>query len=548
MRNPSTTCAGAQKCSFFVQGSALVCVASAMLLLFLSFSGISFSAPQAQPAPVQTQVKVPETKFMSADRATVEMIKRMARPLSQQELARLKSTRLRPVVDYSPYVTLVRQQVGSSCCIFTAAALVDILKERERPFAPDVSAAFIAYGYQVNIGYYPRDPRINIPADGQVGVVQHLGVCTETSLSSRNFDPANTGTSTHRTPSPAEVPSDNAIREARLLRIWDHNTRNDIKKEDGLHTIKALLANGPVGVLFSDQVYGDHCMALIGYNDVTKQFTFQNSWGEGPDGGFRRWSYDDMLNHLPNICVTIIKNAPTAPDAYPYTARIKLSTPLGRNNLLVKIGVEGQPASTVWGPAPYGAGDGGVALTIDVPLPAYAAQHWPPSNTNQWYLEASYPGQNNGRIEDVVLVRRDVAPPHLYRSSSAHFPISPTTPEKVYIPSRVRNQLTLAPNRRTVPAGQSVLFTGILLTHIAASTSTATYVPVANQQVAIQAVRSDTIEGTIAGGVISKATTDASGKYQVSYIPSSTGRYRAIAVKSDGTTIATSNVVEVNIQ
>jgi len=46
-----------------------------------------------------------------------------------------------------------------------------------------------------------------------------------------------------------------------------------LKKEDGLKPLKALLADGPVGVL-----YDEHCMVLIGYSDTQSQFTFQNSW------------------------------------------------------------------------------------------------------------------------------------------------------------------------------------------------------------------------------------------------------------------------------
>lgn len=484
-------------------------------------------------------------KYLPADPATIEMIKKMGRPLSPQEHTKLKSMRLKSVVDYSPLVTLVRDQGSTlACCSYTAAALVDILKERERPYTPDVSEGFIGYAYQESIQYWPDDTRFTIPADGQLGVVKNLGVVPETSLSSRNYDPAHYGPA----PSPAEIPSNNDIEIAPLLRINDHWVRT-FKKEDGLRPIKALLANGPLGVL-----YNAHCMALIGYDDTKKQFTFQNSYGEhGAERGFVSWTYDEMLNRLPDIWVTVVINAPTSPSAYTYTARIKLSTPQGRDNLTVKVGVEGQPAFTVWAPAPYGASDGGEALVMDVPLPDYAANHWPPNATNLWYLETSYPGQTGGIIQDVVLVKRGFKQggtplSFLYRSSASNFQISPDSPEKVYIPARVNQQLILSRNPSTMSAGQRVTFTGALLTHIAASSTKKVVIPIANQEILIYAVSSDPIEGTILERVIGRAKTDASGKYQILYAPSSSGRYRALASKSDGSIIATSNLVEVTVQ
>ena len=47
--------------------------------------------------------------------------------------------------------------------------------------------------------------------------------------------------------------------------------------------------------------------------------------------------------------------------------------------------------------------DYGKDLAIDVPLPAYAAEHWPPSEQNPWYVQVTNadpdPGQQPGRAE-----------------------------------------------------------------------------------------------------------------------------------------------------
>jgi hypothetical protein len=518
------------------------CCASVVVLFFLILSP---AISQETESGTQPPKKAAANNYRPADQNTIELIKKMAIPFLHEEHRTLRTKRLGPVVDYSPLVKLVRDQgVTQSCCVQATAAIVDILKERERPFTPNVSEGFINYAYQVSIGWYPRDNRIRIPGDGQAGVVKNLGACPEACLSSRNYDPAHLGS----TPSQAEIPKNSDIAEAHLLRIKDHKVLT-FKKEDGLTPIKALLASGPLGVL-----YNAHCMVLIGYDDAKAQFTFQNSWGEhGSDRGFVKWTYDEMLNRLPNMWVTVINNAPTPPNVYPYTARIHLGTPRGRDNLSVKIGVEGQPAFTVWAPSPYGATDGGEELLMDVPLPAYAGRHWPPSGRNLWYLEASYPGQVGGVVRDVVLVKRGFRPdasflPELHRASSTNFQIRPNAPEKVFIPPRSQDRLILSPNQGTVHAGQKVILKGTLLKNVSSSSTKIAVIPISNQRVEICAVRSDPVEGTITEGVICTATTDTAGKYQGDYLPRSTGRYQARAAKPDGKMIATSNVVEIRVQ
>lgn len=476
---------------------------------------------------------------------TIELIKRAARPLSSEERNSLRDLPLRPAVDYSSFVTLVRDQdVTSSCAIQTIAALVDILKERERKYTPDVSEGFIGYAYQVSIGYYPKDPRIQIPADGQAGVVEHLGAASEAALSSRNYDPAQLG----QTPAPAEIPCDEAIRAARALTIKDHRVRT-FANGDGLRPLKALLAAGLVGVL-----YAGHCMALIGYDDAKAEFTFQNSYGEiGPNRGFARWSYRDMETRLPDITVTVVDNAPAPPTAYPYVARLHVRTPGGRDKLRIRLGVEGQAPSTVWAPAPYGAHDGGQALLIDVPLPDYAAAHWPPSDRNPWYVEFANPGQPNGEIEEVALVKRSFTAggaslPTVFRASTTKIPLASTRPEQVFIPARTSTVLSLSVNHRSVSAGQNVVFSATLHKKVAASSTKAVILPMANQELDLRLVKPDSIEQTVEQARVARAPTDAKGKCTIVYTPRATGQYQASAAMPDGTRIATSNPVRVEVR
>ncbi len=478
----------------------------------------------------------------TADPATVELIKKQARFMTQQEQVELQNAQLPSVVDYSPYVTLVRDQGSArTCCIQSTAAIVDILKERERAYTPDVSESFISYAYQVSIGYYPKDSRINIPADGQAGVVEHLGTTTEASFSSRNYDPSNPGPP----PKAAEIPTAQDIAEASRLKIADHKTYK-FKKSDGLKPLKTLISRGPVGILSND-----HCMAIIGYDDNTSQFTLQDSYGDNSvNRGFVRIGYTDMLNRLEDADFTVINNAPTLPNVYPYVARIKRTTPWGRNKLTIRVGTEGQQPFTVWAPPPYGADDDSAILNIDVPLPDYAGLHWPPSEAHPWYLEASAPGESGLIINDVVLVKRGYAAggvyqPMLYRANATGFRIPVNVTEKVFIPARVSNNLRLTTDRVVVNAGQSVTFSGTLMKNIQASTSTQSMVPIANQEVVIASVINDPIEQTIVSKEIGRVRTDSSGRYQLPYTPQATASYQARAAKPDGTMIAVSNIITV---
>jgi hypothetical protein len=495
--------------------------------------------------PVKPKIPFATVKHSKADEMSVKLIKNMAKPLSQFELGELKLISLPPVVDYSQYVTLVRDQsVTPNCCIFAVASVVDIIKEKERKYTPDVSEGFISYGYAESIQYYPDDARINIPADGQAGVIKNLGTCTEARLSSRNSDPQNLG----NIPAPSEIPSDSNINDAHWLKIKDHAVKI-FKKEDGLNPLKAQLTKGPVVVLYDIQ---SHCMALIGYNDNTSTFTFQNSWGESTNRGFVTWTYNEMLNRLPNIFVTVIDNEATSPLAYPYVARLKIHTPQGRNNLTIKIGVEGQNSSTVWAPSPYGFIDGGIDLMIDVPLPDYAGGYWPPNEHNQWLGEVSYGGQSGCIVNELTFVKRSFNSngtylPHVVPAPVKNYNVRTDKPEIIYIPYKKDTKITISHNAGSNPvlAGQNILFNGVLLNYTILSNTRFEVFPFANQVVKIWKVKSDPIEGWITEKLIGKINTNALGKFELLYEPVAPGLYKAYATTSEGLTIAISQTVKV---
>ncbi len=84
-------------------------------------------------------------------------------------------------------------------------------------------------------------------------------------------------------------------------------------------------------------------------------------------------------------------------------------------------------------------------LVIDVPLPAYAAQFWPPGPGHRWFVEVSddsdrHPGTDTvGSVREVILVDRTRAaarsgPPFLYRAGARDVSLSKGGKVTVYIP------------------------------------------------------------------------------------------------------------------
>lgn len=77
----------------------------------------------------------------------VILAKSKSRSLASSDLAGLEKVKLPPVVDYSKFVAFVRYQDAGGCGGHTAVAILDILKEREYPYAPD---AFFFFNSWVN--------------------------------------------------------------------------------------------------------------------------------------------------------------------------------------------------------------------------------------------------------------------------------------------------------------------------------------------------------------------------------------------------------------
>ena len=105
--------------------------------------------------------------------------------------------------------------------------------------------------------------------------------------------------------------------------------------------------------------------------------------------GIKKVPYTYFASRQPNMSLESVANRPS-PLTHPYTARIRISHEYRRSFLTVKIGAVGHDPVTVWDQNNFvNYTDMGKDLAIDVPLPAYAAEHWPPSDQNPWYVQVT---------------------------------------------------------------------------------------------------------------------------------------------------------------
>ncbi|MCX6375883.1 MAG: hypothetical protein NTU88_07625, partial [Armatimonadetes bacterium] len=166
-------------------------MAIAILVSVVGILGAASGAPPQvqQRATIKPMPTAAELDFIRRGRSE-------AQPLTPGETSALADVPLPSSLDYSKYVTFIRQQGSGGCGTMATLSMLDILKEKERPYSPDFSYRFAEYVY-------------NLPGSGmdQMKVLRESGCCSESSLPS-SYDP----------PGPA-VPSTANYNEARMYRI-----------------------------------------------------------------------------------------------------------------------------------------------------------------------------------------------------------------------------------------------------------------------------------------------------------------------------------------
>ncbi len=331
-----------------------------------------------------------------------------------------------PILDYSDYVTLIRNQDGCGGCGSMATLhAFDIQMERIAPYTPDASYAFNSFVFSDSMGHHPTsDPRIGAKGLDQTGVLMTYGSCPEAIFPT-----------TCEVVGPSEpAPPDSAFEYARRYRVLSR----DKKLPTTIAELKQLLHDrGPL--IFNHTPEGaseGHVVTLIGYNDSTQKIKYINSIAASTGwDGIREQTYDYFLGRLACLSgdegVYCIDVGSENPDRY--TARVRVTHFVGRRYLAIRIGVKSpvifrkgesfgafpkpphpniKAPVTVWDHnCSVNMLDDTKDLAIDVPLPAYAEQYWPPTEGNWWYIEVidtSPPGSpaTVGYLEQVVLVER----------------------------------------------------------------------------------------------------------------------------------------------
>lgn len=336
-------------------------------------------------------------------------------------------------LDYSDGVTFQRTQDGwGGCFHYAALHIMDILNEWRAPYTPDLSFRFLEY--QGRIHFNQNQDR------AQQRTLIMDGVCSEARLHT-NYDKAKlVGTGKDSDGDGIQdqtwdhalfqgaVPQPDAanFEEAKRYRVrMSHDYKPSVE------TLKTLLYKyGPVwaaGQFHYSLGLGvgeGHVVAVVGFDDSTKKFKCLNSWwaGRPADGYFdlaygdveRIWNTKDAEGKDVDIAeIWSLRTIESFADErsvgkWAYSARIYIESS-ARNHLTIKAGVVGKEGLTAWEmPNRTNLTDKNGDLILDIPLPDYAAQYWPPRTGAPWFVKISdgVSGKGASAIIDVTLARR----------------------------------------------------------------------------------------------------------------------------------------------
>ncbi len=395
-------------------------------------------------------------RLAEADKKLHEEARRVARALTEREhqgIVKLKGDfEPPPYLDYSQHVTLIGEQHGGGCGVHAALTVLDILKNRERKYSPTLSYRFLEYYYNLNIGL------------NQLDVLRDKGCCPEASLPS-NYDC-----------DPLQTPSADNISEAELYRIADYSDWISIGGlSDPIYMLKLLLwIHGPlytaVTVDIGHKERDGHILALVGYSDPRQSFKIVNSWGDTwRDHGFLEVPYMYVTERIPQYPIWFdsirwVNNAPTRPDAHPFTGTIAIQHTSGRRHLTIRVGAEGSESVTVWDRPNKADASKGLRLTF--PLPKYAQLHWPPNDKNVWFVDVSQDA-GSGVVQELVLVRRRIESQQQwfydeFTPSAVSIPLLEPA-EHIFIPTKREYVATLTASPSSLKLGQYVLLNLTLL-------------------------------------------------------------------------------------
>jgi hypothetical protein len=160
----------------------------------------------------------------------------------------------------------------------------------------------------------------------------------------------------------------------------------------GLRNYGPLLAAGWLYNIQGEEPNEQHAVTVVGYDDNTETVKFLNSWSDlwGPtENGYFTLSYDDLAENFEFMRFYLVIPVERVGSDHDFSARIHIETGhFSRNKLKVTIGTGTQSPLVVWDtPNESVFIDYSKTLKLDVPLPFYAEEHWPPAKGMHWYIE-----------------------------------------------------------------------------------------------------------------------------------------------------------------
>lgn len=451
---------------------------STALVLALLICLLSAAASLAAP-PMQTYTQPP---LLPGEKSLLDNLALRARPLDMASYVNLR----RPVsVDHSSNLTYVRcQDWGGGCMMYTTIHCADIINEWHAPYTPDLSWQYALRTWDdlYNAGLR-ADPGAEPP---DLNMVFNPGVSSEGLCRSE---------SDYLTRVPPDHPAIAAVKGDRMH--WDPAPSAEARAEapnyrfhisdpitpsvDALKTL--LLTYGPVWAAGGWWWDGGHAMTVVGYDDSRQEFKVLDSGG---DWRYTRGAFSMPYSKVTEYISSLRTVQPLPSERYQgrwaYSSRIRI---LGawRGTWTVNIGAQGQVPQTVhrtYGrmtDRPYTYGE---RLEIDVPLPAYASQFWPPNSQAKWYLQVE-DNDNDGKQGTVVewtIARRYEDPNCLsidhWKTEAYSYSKTAKVPDAIGDP-----EVSTPPSRNNKPPAEPSSQSGMVTIRLPEETTTVRLAPMA---------------------------------------------------------------------
>ncbi len=262
-------------------------------------------------------------------------------------------------VNYASWITFERcQDYGGGCQCYSVLHILDMQKDWEHPYTPDLSWRYVLNTFQDRVEQGVQAGDINHVDDipPLLSWVFEQGVAPE-ALCRSELDlltavPRPTTHVLHDPKYPGAImdynpgPDGTATSVAQLYKATvSEPITPDVK------TLRTLLHHyGPIWSSGGWWWNGGHAMVFVGYDDNKREFTFLNSQGDwwGNQDGFGTCPYDDLTSWVESL--RVVHNTPTPeprPEHHAYTARIRIDG-VWRGTHTVSVGVQGRELLEVW--------------------------------------------------------------------------------------------------------------------------------------------------------------------------------------------------------